>query len=29
MMQSRVAEERGFPHYVLNYEDNFKEIRHR
>ncbi len=21
----RVAEERGFPHYVLNYEDNFKE----
>lgn len=21
----RVAEEKGFPHYVLNYEDNFKE----
>lgn len=21
----RVAEERGFPHYVLNYEDNFKD----
>jgi tRNA-specific 2-thiouridylase len=21
----RVAEERGFPHYVLNYEDNFKQ----
>ena len=21
----RVADERGFPHYVLNYEDNFKE----
>jgi len=21
----RVAEERGFPHYVLNYENNFKE----
>jgi tRNA-specific 2-thiouridylase len=21
----RVAEARGFPHYVLNYEDNFKE----
>lgn len=21
----RIAEERGFPHYVLNYEDNFKD----
>ena len=21
----RVAEEKGFPHYVLNYEDNFKD----
>ena len=21
----RVAEEKGFPHYVLNYEDNFRE----
>src|ERR1700710_721493 len=22
---SRIAQERGFPHYVLNYESNFRE----